>query len=305
MIFRTGQQHKTKQVSGWDMDDLTYTLRQLCRRNRDGSHNTQADRIRSLGLIARQLREVGFRQMKAPSLKGKHVLALLDRWQGEGLSPGTIKNRLAHLRWWAEKIGKAGILPADNTQLGVAERRFVTNVSKAQELGTDLGKITDPHVRMSLQLQSAFGLRREEAIKFQPKYADQGDHILLKGSWTKGGRDRSVPITTSQQREVLDAAHQLAGAGSLIPAHKTYIQQRNTYDGQCKAAGLSHMHGLRHHYAQSRYVALTGWKAPAAGGISSKELTPMQRSQDRTARQIISRELGHERTQITATYLGR
>ena len=287
------------------MDDLTYTLRQLCRRNRDGSHNTQADRIRSLGLIARQLRESGFRQMKAPSLKGKHVLALLDRWQGEGLSPGTIKNRLAHLRWWAEKIGKAGILPADNTQLGVADRRFVTNVSKAQELVTDLGKITDAHVRMSLQLQSAFGLRREEAIKFQPKYADQGDHILLKGSWTKGGRDRSVPITTSQQREVLNAAHQLAGASSLIPVQKTYIQQRNTYDGQCKAAGLSHMHGLRHHYAQSRYVVLTGWKAPAAGGISSKELTPMQRSQDRIARQIISRELGHGRTQITAIYLGR
>ena len=30
------------------MDDLTYTLRQLCQRNRDGSHNTQADRMRSL-----------------------------------------------------------------------------------------------------------------------------------------------------------------------------------------------------------------------------------------------------------------
>lgn len=287
------------------MDDLTYTLRQLCRRNRDGSHNTQADRIRSLGLIARQLHEAGFRQLKASSLKGKHVQALLDRWQAESLSLGTIKNRLAHLRWWAEKVGKAGVLPADNTQLGVADRRFVTNVSKATDLGTGLGRITDAHVHMSLQLQSAFGLRREEAIKFQPRYADQGDHILLKGSWTKGGRDRTVPITTSQQRAVLNAAHNLAGAGSLIPAHKTYIQQRNTYDGQCKAAGLSHMHGLRHQYAQSRYVALTGWKAPAAGGIPSKELTPVQRSQDSIARQIISRELGHERTQITATYLGR
>lgn len=287
------------------MDDLTYTLQQLCRRNRDGSHNTQADRMRSLSLAARQLREAGFRQMKASSLKGKHVQALLDRWQGEGLSSGTIKNRLSHLRWWAEKIGKAGTLPADNTQLGVADRRYVTNESKAQELGSRLDLVTDTHVRISLQLQSAFGLRREEAIKFQPSYADQGDHILLKGSWTKGGRDRSVPITTPLQREVLKAAHQLAGAGSLIPAQKTYIQQRNTYDGQCKAAGLSHMHGLRHHYAQSRYVALTGWKAPAAGGISSRELTSVQRSQDCIARQIISRELGHERTQITATYLGR
>lgn len=63
----------------------------------------------------------------------------------------------------------------------------------------------------------------EESIKFQPRYADRGDHIALRGSWTKGGRERRVPITTDEQRHVLDQAHQLAGAGSLIPAHKNYI----------------------------------------------------------------------------------
>lgn len=170
--------------------------------------------MRSLSLAARQLREAGFRQMKASSLKGKHAQALLDRWQGEGLSSDTIKNRLSHLRWWAEKIGKA------------------------QELGTGLEQVTDAHVRMSLQLQAAFGLRREEAIKFQPGYADRGDHISFKGSWTKGGRERMVPITTAGQRDVLQAARRLAGQGSLIPADKTYIQQQHIYDGQCKAAGL-------------------------------------------------------------------
>ena len=287
------------------MDDLTYTLRQLCQRNRDGSHTTQADRMRSLSLAARQLREAGFRQMKASSLKGKHVQALLDRWQGEGLSPGTIKNRLSHLRWWAEKISKSGILPADNTQLGVAERRYVTNISKAQELGTGLEQITDVYVRLSLQLQAAFGLRREEAIKFQPGYADRGDHITLKGSWTKGGRERIVPITTAEQRDVLHAAHRLVGTGSLIPADKTFIQQRHVYDGQCKAAGLSHMHGLRHQYAQSRYEALTGWKAPAAGGPQRQSLTMSQRLRDTEARESISKELGHNRAGIVSVYCGR
>ncbi|OZI66640.1 integrase domain-containing protein [Bordetella genomosp. 11] len=287
------------------MDDLTYTLRQLCRRNRDGSYNTPADRMRSLSLAARQLREAGLRQMKASSLKSKQAQALLERWQREGLSPGTIKNRLSHLRWWAERIGKAGILSADNTQLGVPERRYMTNISKAQELGAGLEQITDAHVRMSLQLHAAFGLRREEAIKFQPSYADRGDHIALKGSWTKGGRERTVPTTTTEQRDALHAAHRLAGTGSLIPADKTYIQQRHVYDGQCKAAGLSHMHGLRHQYAQSRYEALTGWPAPAAGGPPVRTLSDTQRTQDSAARQIISRELGHERLQVTAVYLGR
>jgi hypothetical protein len=34
------------------MDDLTYTLRALCKRNRDGSHATQADRLRILTLAS-------------------------------------------------------------------------------------------------------------------------------------------------------------------------------------------------------------------------------------------------------------
>src|SRR6185437_10722296 len=206
------------------MDDLTYTLRQLCQRNRDGSHATQADRQRSLTLAARQLREAGFRQMRASSLKGKHVEVLLQRWQAEGLSAGTLKNPLSHLRWWAEKIGKAGILPADNTKLGIPERHHIAGENKAKELDEKLDRITDPHAHVSLRLQAAFGLRREESIKFQPGYADRGDHIVLKGSWTKGGRERTVPITTSEQRAVLDDARRLAGGGSLIPAYKTYIQ---------------------------------------------------------------------------------
>ncbi len=287
------------------MDDLSYTLRLLCQRNRDGSHATQADRLRTLTLASRQLRDGGFRQMRAGSLKGKHVEVLLGRRQAERLSAGTLKNRLAHLRWWAEKVGKAGMIPAENASLAIPDRRFVTNEDKARELGDSLARIGDPYVRMSLALQQEFGLRREEAIKFQPSYADEGDRVVLKGSWTKGGRPRVVPITTPDQRAVLDEAHRLAGAGSLIPAHKSYIQQRHTYDGQCKTAGLSHMHGLRHHYAQARYQALTGWKAPAAGGPVARVLTSAQRLQDSLARQTISRELGHERPQITAVYLGR
>ncbi|PPA91127.1 phage integrase N-terminal domain-containing protein [Pseudomonas aeruginosa] len=286
------------------MDDLTYTLRRLCLRNRDGSHATQADRQRSLSLAARQLREAGFRQMRATSLKGKHVEALLQRWQAEGLSAGTLKNRMAHLRWWAEKIGKAGILPADNTKLGIPERHHVAHENKAKELDDRLDRITDPHVRMSLRLQAAFGLRREESIKFQPRYADRSDHIAIKGSWAKGGRDRTVPITTPEQRAALDDAHRLAGSGSLIPAHKTYIQQRHVYDGQCKAAGLSNMHGLRHRYAQMRYEVLTGWKAPTAGGPGKVKLNANQWMSDQQARQQISREFGHERLQVTSVYLG-
>lgn len=291
------------------MDDLTYDLKQLCRRNRDGGAMTQAQRMHSLAAIARQLKEMGFCNMRAPSLGGRHVDALLERWDSEDLSVGTIKNKLSHVRWWAGKVGKAGVIPADNAKLGIPQRQQVGSVNgdnRAKDLARgDLDRVTDAHVHMSLRLQQAFGLRREESIKFQPAYADRGDHIALKGSWCKGGRERTVPITTAEQRAVLNEVHALAGSGSLIPAHKSYIQQRHVYDGQCKAAGLSAMHGLRHAYAQARYEALTGWKSPAAGGPCKDALTPDQRAVDIKARQQISRELGHERIQITSVYLGR
>jgi integrase len=288
------------------MDDLTFSLVQLCRRNRDGGYSTQRGRESTLRLIARQLREMGHKQMTAKSLKEKHVQILSRRWLAENLSAGTIKNRMVQMRWWAEKVGRASLIPADNSELGIPNRHFATNENKARELDEEkLSKVADAYVAMSLRLQLAFGLRREEAIKFRPSYADRGDHIMLLGSWTKGGLERSIPITTPEQRIVLGDAHELAGSGSLIPAHKTYIQQLRVYEGQCKAAGLSRMHGLRHRYAQERYEVLTGWKAPAAGGPPKRTLDEAQRERDAVARKAISRELGHERTTITNVYLGR
>src|SRR5947207_86101 len=82
------------------MRDLNYDFKQLCRRNRDGSYATQADREHILDLIADQLDEMGFRHMNAHSLKPKHVEKLVERWLAEHLSPGTIKNRMSALRWW-------------------------------------------------------------------------------------------------------------------------------------------------------------------------------------------------------------
>ena len=142
-------------------------------------------------------------------------------------------------------------------------------------------------------------------MKIQPKVADQGDHLFLKGSWTKGGRERIVPIRTEAQREVLNRAHCLAGRGSLIPCSRNYVHQMRVYEGNTRRAGLHHMHGLRHAYAQHRYEELTGWFCPAAGGPVARDLTPEQRERDREARLIISRELGHDREQLTVAYLSR
>ena len=286
------------------MKTLNYQLKALCKTNRDGSYATQSDRFKSLQLIATQLHSLGYRQMNAQSLKPKHVTALIDHWRSSDIATGTLKNRLSHLRWWARKIGKHNVLAKQNDVYGIGQRQFVAHHSKACQLEqSTLSKITNPHVKMSLQLQQAFGLRREEAIKFIPSFADQGgDSIVLKASWTKGGKERTVPILTPEQRTLLDKAKELAGGGSLIPPQFTYIKQLGLYERHTTRAGLSKMHGLRHHYAQQRYEALTGWPCPVCGGPTKKQLSDEQREQDKIARQIISRELGHERLQILQIY---
>ena len=154
-----------------------------------------------LALIADQLHALGYRGLGVQSLKPKHTEALVQHWQSENISTGTIKNRLAAIRWWAGKVNRQNVVARSNSHYGIPERVYVGNASKAKTVdGADLEKVRDDHVRMSLELQQAFGLRREEAIKFNPSYADQGDQLRLKATWTKGGKARPVPIRSAEQR---------------------------------------------------------------------------------------------------------
>jgi integrase len=288
------------------MKDLNFQLMKLCRENRDGSYFTQATRSRILDLIANQLHEMGYRQMQARSIKPKHINALVSFWKDQSISVGTFKNRLSALRWWANKVGKADIIARDNNAYGVGNRSYVGEESKAKLLDEkQLGKVSDEYVRLSLRLQSAFGLRREEAIKFSPNYAIKDDHIKRKASWTKGGRTRTVSIRNDEQRRLLEDVRKLAKGGALIPPERNYVEQRNRYDGQVRTAGIKNPHGLRHAYAQRRYEELTGWKAPLAGGPNRSTLSKDERALDKKARAVISRELGHDRTSITRIYLGK
>ncbi|HNP34347.1 MAG TPA: integrase domain-containing protein [Woeseiaceae bacterium] len=287
------------------MKRLNFALKQLCQRNRDGSYATQMARARILSLIANQLPELGFRHVAVTHLKPKHIEGLIDRWQEERLAPATIKNRMAVLRWWAEKINKQNVVAKSNSHYGIPERGYLNNDSKVRSVSVQrLASVKDEHVRMSLRLQAAFGLRREEAIKFTPAIADQGELVVLKPSWTKGGRARVIPVLNDAQRDVLKAAARLVGRGSLIPPQRSYREQLRIYERHTANAGLSKLHGLRHAYAQRRYLELTGWAAPLAGGPAQAALSFVDRERDEHARRILSAELGHTRPRITRLYVG-
>jgi len=285
---------------------LIKELVDLTNRNRDGSFSTQATRKDVLVLIGRQLLDGGFRNMGVISLKPKHIQYLLNLWQKDCLSSATIKNRMSHLRWVSEKINKQNIIPRTNSELGIDRRHYVTKQSKSIRVSDEkLAGIKDERMRVSIELQKAFGLRREECLKFQPTYAINSDSIKLKASWCKGGRERTVPIITDYQREVLERASVIAEAGSMIPKGQSYIQRLKQYEYMTNKIGLNKLHGLRHEYAQNRFLELAGFECPARGGPTSRKLNQNQKVLNQAARLKISNELGHNRESITAVYLGR
>ena len=279
------------------MRDLNWDLLQLQRQAGEGSHGTRRDRSYALAQMANALHDAGYRGLRTKGLKGKHIEALVRDWSDRGLSHATMMNRMAHLRWWADQVGKGNMVKS-NADYAIRPRSHVSDGAKRRDLDeAKLALVKDPHVRMALRLQAGFGLRREEAIKFSPSYADRSDRIAVKASTAKGGRAREVPILKDRQRR-------LAGGGAMIPPGRNYAEQRRLYEDETKAAGLDHMHGLRHAYALDRYEDLTGWKAPAAGGPARGELEGDRQRIDETARMRISRELGHGRLEVVRQYCG-
>lgn len=291
------------------MNKLEYGFNHILERNRDGSYATQSNRRRMLSMFADQLKKSGYKtnEMRPSDIKGRHINALIRQWKIDGISAGTMKNRMSNIRWLAEKIGKADMIKS-NATYGIEERQYITNKDKSLRTDNlDLDKLSS-YVRQSIELQKHFGLRREEAMKFSPEYALGGYDpysapvLRIKPSWAKGGRAREIPITSDAQRNVLMAALTLAGDGSLIPANRSYKEHLGHFERETSAIGLGQTHGLRHLYAQNRYRELVGIDCPAVGGII--DLTDAQKALDLSARQTISNELGHNRLSVTGIYLG-
>lgn len=283
------------------------SIYRVLKNNKDGSYETQAKRKLTLYQIADELYAGGYKLNVVYGLKEKHIRYLNESWKAHGLSERTIKNRNANLRWLSIKINKQNIVPS-NEHLGIANRTYATNENKAIEIkDIDFSKITNPNIYVQLHLQRYLGLRREESCKIRPYLADRGDHIWLKSSWCKGGRERLIPITSPEARYWIDEAKKLVDGknSSLIPSDKTYIQHREVYDKQVQHAGIKHPHGLRHAYAQERFRQLAGFECPACGGPTRDQLTQQQKKIDYSIREQISIYLGHSRVAIMAQYCGK
>lgn len=219
---------------------------------------------------------------------------------------------MSKLRKLAVILNKPNLVKSDNDAYQINRRSYIPTTNKAIH-NVDFSKCDDPLIRLSLEAQSLFGLRREESMKIIVSEAAQGNNLVIKPSWTKGGIGRTLEITHHEQREwITKAMQQVTSGQSLIPQNKTYKQHLRQYQEQTEKMGLKRCHGLRHAYAQRRYSEIanqlsltnTTLRCPINNDASQKKLSTSEKIIDRQAREILSRELGHSRLSITKIYIG-
>lgn len=299
-------------MSNTKLRSATYSIHNLVKQMNIPSFTTRADMRIMLTRAIKDLHELGFKVGHIKGIKERHVKALVDHWKTQDKNPGTIKNYMAKLRKMATQLGNPEMIKPANTAYHIEGRTYASLINKAIT-DIDFSKCTDPYIRLSLEGQALFGLRREESLKFTVSEADAGDRLTIQPSWTKGGIGRIIKIRTDEQRKWVNKVHEFVGKGhSLIPSNKSYKEQVGHYKTITAQLGLSNLHGLRHAYAQRRYQELTRWfddkkqglLPPISGGKPFKELSKYEQEWDVRARQIISRELGHSRMSITKIYCG-
>lgn len=202
------------------------------------------------------------------------------------------------------KTRKPGLVPRDNTTLGLAEKT-VFKGPRATATPRERLEALPERMQLAIRLQMAFGLRLEESLKFRVGIADRGNAVTLKGSWCKGGRERTIPVTHDRQRDLLDDLHRVCGTGAVIPDATSYIRFRKSFEKATLEAGITNMHKHRHWYACWRFRTLAGVKPPAEGGPRHDQVAPAERARLDAVRLRVSRELGHGRIDVTDAYLGR
>lgn len=234
-----------------------YSVHQLIKQMQGYSFASKADMKHMINRCMKDLHELGFKVGHLNGLKPKHIYVLVEHWKKQGKSPATIKNYMSKLRKLAYFLDKPKLVKTGNDSYQIDKRTYVPTHNKAIQ-HIDLNLCTDPHIRLSLEAQMLFGLRREESMKFVVSEAWLGSSLFIKPSWAKGGIGRLLNITNEDQMKwLLKVSQQIKPRESLIPKERTYKQHLGYYQQQAKLMGVCKLHGLRHAYAQRRYAELT------------------------------------------------
>ena len=203
----------------------------------------------------------------------------------------------------------------------VALRNNVRTEEKARDQKThdELKMQVSTLTSSLLTVQREIGLREKESILLNAnnalKEAEKRGVITISRG-TKGGKVRETPMVRSDQIKALKELAKIQTnekINCIIPLDKNLKEIRNKVENEIKGSGG--FHAERHFYIINRYEELAKVNCPIQARIEhkdrfdyiSKELkitVTDARKLDHEVRLKISKEVGHERIDITNSYLG-
>ncbi len=299
---------------------MTHTRQSL----RNVSERTVAWRRGILHEMVNHIYDAGYKPERVQNLRTKHLDAVFEAWKRNDNQHNTIQTKLSVIRFLAEILDRPDLIRHINCFAEEESREYRKAVietgkpreNKAWMSSTEavvnvLNRIIakDSLVALQLALQHAFGLRVREAFRLRPAESYQAGCRLELTRGTKGGRPRTVPVETEEQRKLLEHALEVAklNGGSMMPRDFSEISWRHHYYSVLRNCGFTQRdlgitsHGLRHDYAQKLYQKVSGQDAPVISGTTYVD-GEVGRA-DLVARLEVAEALGHGRYDITRHYL--
>lgn len=286
-------------------------------RKRTASRKTdKAYRDRMMAVV-KKLREMNMRIQNLTDLTPKQIRKLFLQMETEGWSSSWMCNTNTTVRRFGIWIGKPDLCPrlpemvknpwSSQRRVSAAAPKSWGDVGVDKEMVLAQVELECPVTALQLRLAAAFGVRVQEFVMFKPLQAEHDGRLYIREG-TKGGRPRSIPIETDEQRELLEQAKELADKhpkGLVVAKHGLSLKQALSYHynllhrlGVSKRQLGVTTHGLRHGYACKVYKELTGQEAPVLGGAA------VEPALDQKVRLEIAERLGHGRASVTSAYLG-
>lgn len=276
------------------------------------SVDTIADRWRHFSAFAKA-EGVGRMERITTELAIEYGRSLANQVARGEISPAYAQNMISAVNSVLHQVREwKSISPTKDC--GIPQRSHVRDtppmgIERGAELGCALDALRTAGQHRSaavVELARELGLRTKEASLLDASRAFKEAHktgavTILKG--TKGGRQREVPIVALAQLKALQRASIAQGnTRAIMPPDQNWKQWRENDLRDARETlqkhGIDRIHDLRAAYACDRYSQLTGAAAPVNGGQI------LDRSADESAREVISKELGHGRIDVVASYIG-
>jgi len=232
------------------------------------------------------------RQLSA--VRDKFVAEFIEWRKEQGISPGTIKRDVVAIQFFHRMNEKSQnrLRPLNQYDFGQIEKRYIDRAWTDKEFegmcrkAEELGRLD---VLLPMRLARFTGLRIHECVRMDTTKAAgflKSGELTTKG---KGGKIRTIPLTRDAQAVLADTVAAAGERGKIfIPVSKTAAQVIKSIDDFIRRhrdevmvdreAPITY-HGLRHRYAQG------------------------ERESGKSLKQV-SRQLGHEREEITRVYIG-